>query len=90
MWDIQVCYFHRDKLFAFILLGSVVKTMVAALDLDDEEKLKSGLEELIKMYPRYRKEFRNIVDEISSVRFSSKCPVIVLFSLDDNSFKIMC
>ena len=64
--------------------------MVAALDLDDEDKLQSGLEELIKMYPRYRKEFRNIVDEISAVRFSSKCPIIVLFSLDDNTFKIMC
>ena len=64
--------------------------MAATLDLEDEEKLQNSLEELIKMYPRYRKEFRSIVDEISAVRFSSKCPVIVLFSLDDNTFKIMC
>ena len=64
--------------------------MVACLDLDDEEKLQGSLDELIKMYPRYRKEFRSIVDEISAVRFSSKCPVIVLFSLDDNTFKIIC
>ena len=70
--------------------GAIVKTMAATLDLEDEEKLQNSLKELIKMYPRYRKEFRSIVDEISAVRFSSKCPVIVLFSLDDNTFKIMC
>jgi len=70
--------------------GAIVKTMAATLDLDDEEKFQISLEELIKMYPRYRKEFRSIVDEISAVRFCSKCPVIVLFSLDDNTFKIMC
>ena len=64
--------------------------MAATIDLDDEERLQNSLEELIKVYPRYRKEFRMIVDEISSVRFSSKCPVVVLFSLDDNTFKIMC
>jgi len=70
--------------------GAVVKTMAATIDLDDEERLQNSLEELIKVYPRYRKEFRMIVDEISSVRFSTKCPVVVLFSLDDNTFKIMC
>ena len=64
--------------------------MAATIDLDDEERLQNSLEELIKVYPRYRKEFRMIVDEISSVRFSTKYPVVVLFSLDDNTFKIMC
>eukprot|EP00092_Neocalanus_flemingeri_P000288 GFUD01000308.1.p1 GENE.GFUD01000308.1~~GFUD01000308.1.p1 ORF type:complete len:1589 (+),score=464.17 GFUD01000308.1:43-4809(+) len=70
--------------------GVVVKAMAASLDLEDEERLQISLVELIKLYPRYRKEFRSIVDEISAVRFSTKSPVIVLFSLDDNTFKIMC
>ena len=46
--------------------------------------------ELIKLYPRHRKEFRLIVEEIGSLRFTPKSPVIVLFSLDDNTFRIMC
>ena len=69
---------------------AVVRTMAAMLDLEDQERLLSSAEELVKTYPRYRKEFRDLVDLISSLRFSPKCPVLVLFSLADNMFRIMC
>ena len=69
---------------------AVVRTMAAMLDLEDQERLFASAEELVKTYPRYRKEFRNLVDLISSLRFSPKCPVLVLFSLADNMFRIMC
>ena len=70
---------------------AVVRQMVATLDLDtDQETLLSSLEELIKMYPRHRREFRNIVDTIAALRFTDKSPVIVLFSVDDNTFRIIC
>ena len=69
----------------------VVRTMASVLDLDtDLDQLVASLEELIKLYPRHRKEFRLIVEEIGSLRFTPKSPVIVLFSLDDNTFRIMC
>ena len=69
---------------------AVVRNMAAILDLEDQDRLLSSLEELVKTYPRYRKEFRSLVDLISSLRFSPKSPVLVLFSLADNIFRIMC
>ena len=69
---------------------AVVRTMAAMLDLEDQDRLLASLEELVKTFPRYRKEFRSLVDLISSLRFSPKCPVLVLFSLADNMFRIMC
>ena len=69
---------------------TVVRALVANMDLEDQDRLLSSLEELVKLFPRHRKELRSIVDEISSLRFSPKSPVIVLFSLVDNTFRIMC
>ena len=69
----------------------VVRTMAVTLDLDnDVDQLFTSLEILIKEFPRYRKDMRCVVEEIASLRFTNKRPVIVLFSLDDNTFKIIC
>ena len=70
--------------------GGVVRTMAALLELEDRERLAESAEELVNHYPRYRRELRQIVETIANVRFTAKAPVIVLLSLDDNSFKIMC
>jgi len=72
------------------LPGTVVKGMAAALDIDDEERFEISLAELIKQYPRYRKYFGDVCEEIVQARFRAKLSSsIVLFSLEDNSFKIM-
>ena len=42
------------------------------------------------MWPRYRTEFRDIGELVARLRFTPKLPVIVLFSLDDNTFRIIC
>merc|ERR1711864_62861 len=70
--------------------GSVVRIMASTLELEDEERLRISLEDLIKQFPRHRKDFREVAETITEKRFTSKCPVLVLFSLDDNTFRIMC
>jgi len=86
--------FDRNTQVEVIAVGypnTILRNMALTLELDiDKEALLLSLEELIKMYPRFRKDFRNIVEMIASVRFTPKAPVIVLFSLDDNTFKILC
>ena len=70
---------------------TIVRSMAASLDMDtDREGLMASVEELVKMWPRYRREFRDIGDLVACLRFTPKNPVIVLFSLDDNTFRIMC
>merc|ERR1712048_641645 len=49
--------------------GSVVKVLASQLELEDEERLVSSLQELIAAYPRYRADFRGLVDIIREKRF---------------------
>ena len=70
---------------------TIVRGMAATLDLDtDREVLMASVEDLVKLWPRYRREFREIGELVASLRFTPKNPVIVLFSLDDNTFRIIC
>ena len=53
--------------------NTILRNMALTLELDiDKEALLLSLEELIKMYPRFRKDFRNIVEMIASLRFTAK------------------
>ena len=64
-------------------------TMAKTLELETEEKLKASIAELCKTHPRYRKDFADIGDEISSLKFTKAGPVIVIYCLVDNSFKVL-
>jgi len=78
------------QVVALGLAGSVVRSMAALLDLEDEERLGGSLGELSRQYPRYRGYFREVGDAIARARFSRKVPaILVLFSLEDNSFRIL-
>ena len=70
---------------------SVVQSMAACLNLvTDREGLMASLGELVRQWPRHRRELREIVELVACLRFTPKNPVIVLFSLEDNTFRIMC
>ena len=64
-------------------------TFAKTLELESEDKLKASVAELCKSQPRYRKDFADIGDEISSLKFTKAGPVIVIYCLVDNSFKIL-
>lgn len=40
-------------------------------------------------HPRHRKYLIGICDEIHDLRFEKNCPVIILYSLGDNTFKVL-
>jgi hypothetical protein len=78
------------QVVALGLAGPVVRSMAAILDLEDEERLGGSLAELSRLYPRYRGYLAEVGDTIVRARFSRKLPaILVLFSLEDNSFKIL-
>merc|ERR1711874_338727 len=67
----------------------VTRLMSKTLELDDEDKFRASVAELSKIYPRHRNDFSEICDEIANIRFSKTCPVIVIYCLEDNTFKIL-
>jgi hypothetical protein len=79
------------QVVALGLAGPVVRSMAAILDLEDEERLGSSLAELSRLYPRYRGYLAEVGDTIVRARFARKLQpaILVLFSLEDNSFKIL-
>jgi hypothetical protein len=40
-------------------------------------------------HPRHRKYLMRICDEIHDLRCEKNCPVIILYSLGDNTFKVL-
>ena len=77
-------------MLALGLGGPVIRSMAAILDLEDEERLAVSLGELSRMVPRYRGYLAEVSEAIHRARFRRKVPaILVFFSLEDNSFKIL-
>ena len=45
---------YLGSVIKYMYLGSVIKYMAGNLDLEDEDKFQSSLNQLVNQFPRYR------------------------------------
>ncbi|CAH1791711.1 unnamed protein product [Owenia fusiformis] len=68
----------------------VLKTIAGNLELDaDKEMFDKSIGPIVEKHQRYRKYFTKIFDHIFTLKFDDKCPVIMLYSMKDDSHRIL-
>ena len=68
---------------------NVIKSIVSSLDFEDESCFVKSIQPLTDKHPRYRKELRNISEEVQSLRFDQARNVFVLYSTEDHNFEML-
>ncbi|KAJ4436658.1 hypothetical protein ANN_16789 [Periplaneta americana] len=80
----------RVEVLALTLESAVVKTLATHLELDsDQQEFQKSIGFVIERHPRHRKYLIRICDVIHELRREKNCPVIILYSLGDNTFKVL-
>uniref|UniRef100_T1IQL0 non-specific serine/threonine protein kinase n=1 Tax=Strigamia maritima TaxID=126957 RepID=T1IQL0_STRMM len=78
------------QILAIDLNGQVLKTIASHIELDENEAaFNASLSAIIEKHPRHRKYLKEIFDEIHELKFQKKCSVVMLYSLTDNSYKLL-
>ena len=69
--------------------GSVIRSLIALVDFDDDKKFSEGVKELIAKHSRHRKELSSICEDINDLKSEKgESPnVFVLYSKEDDTFK---
>eukprot|EP00093_Oithona_nana_P000710 00710.XXX_160_2861_1 [CDS] Oithona nana genome sequencing. len=67
--------------------GSVIRSIVALMDFEDESKFNDSLKELITKHSRHKKELSTLCQDISDLKSGGK--VFVLYSSEDFTYKIL-
>ena len=67
--------------------GSVIRSIVALMDFEDESKFTDSLKELITKHSRHKKELSTLCQDISDLKSGGK--VFVLYSSEDFTYKIL-
>ncbi|TRY62517.1 hypothetical protein TCAL_00386 [Tigriopus californicus] len=62
----------------------VVKSMAALLDFEDEAAFQRSFPALLEKHSRYRKELRNVCDEIQSLKYEKYISVFILYSVEEH------
>ncbi|XP_021938823.1 eIF-2-alpha kinase GCN2 isoform X2 [Zootermopsis nevadensis] len=80
----------RVEVLALNLESVVVKTLATHLELDsDQQEFQKNIGLVTERHPRHKKYLIRICDEIHDLRCEKNCPVIILYSLGDNTFKVL-
>ena len=72
--------------------GSVIRSIVAIMDFEDESKFNETLKELITKHSRHKKELSVLCQDISDLKSGGKAiptAVFVLYSSEDFTYKII-
>ncbi len=69
--------------------GSTVKTMAAYLDFEEEDKFETSLTQIIDKHQRSRRYLTKVFDYIHERRIKQKGPVLILYALKDNTFRLL-
>ena len=71
------------------LPGAVLRSMSAVLDLDtNEDAFDTSVSAITEKNPRYKKHIGRVCDEIRELKVSKKVPVVFLYSVKDEMYKI--
>lgn len=80
----------RVEVLALNLESAVIKTLATHLELDlNQQDFQKSIGLVTERHPRHRKYLIRICDEIHDLRCEKNCPVIILYNLGDNTFKVL-
>ena len=69
--------------------GSVVRDMSALLDLDaNEDAFDASVATIADKNPRYKKYIGRVCDDIRELKVSKKVPIVIVYSVKDEMFKM--
>ena len=69
--------------------GSVVRGMSALLDLDaNEDAFDASVATIVDKNPRYKKYIGRVCDDIRELKVSKKVPIVIVYSVKDEMFKM--
>lgn len=69
--------------------GSVVRSMSALLDLDaNEDAFDASVATIADKNPRYKKYIGRVCDDIRELKVSKKVPIVIVYSVKDEMFKM--
>ena len=69
--------------------GSVVRGMSALLDLDaNEDAFDASVATIADKNPRYKKYIGRVCDDIRDLKVSKKVPIVIVYSVKDEMFKM--
>lgn len=69
--------------------GSVVRCMSALLDLDaNEDAFDASVATIADKNPRYKKYIGRVCDDIRELKVSKKVPIVIVYSVKDEMFKM--
>ncbi|XP_034249523.1 eIF-2-alpha kinase GCN2 isoform X2 [Thrips palmi] len=69
--------------------GAAVCSLAGLLDLESEQEFKESCKVASEKLPRNKKITTEVLDEIYDLRFEKNAPVIMLYSLPDNKFRLL-
>lgn len=69
--------------------GSTVCSLAGLLDLESEQDFNESRKAALERLPRNKKVIAEVLDEIYDLRFEKNAPVIILYSLPDNKFRLL-
>lgn len=69
--------------------GSVVRGVSALLDLDaNEDAFDASVATIADKNPRYKKYIGRVCDDIRELKVSKKVPIVIVYSVKDEMFKM--
>ena len=69
--------------------GSVVRGMSALLDLDaNEDAFDASVATIADKNPRYKKYIGRVCDDIRELKVSKKVPIVIVYCVKDEMFKM--
>ncbi|XP_014671944.1 PREDICTED: eukaryotic translation initiation factor 2-alpha kinase 4-like, partial [Priapulus caudatus] len=77
------------EVLATELPGAVVKTIAAYVDMENEETFRLSVSEVTDRHSRYRKNITQVIDMVQELRFEKGCSIIIIYSLGDETFRLL-
>ncbi|XP_046628055.1 eIF-2-alpha kinase GCN2 [Neodiprion virginianus] len=78
------------EVFAVFLDTTVVKTIISFLDIDENEvEFHKSIQLIIEKHPRHKTYITDICEDMRETRNDKLHPVLILYSLIDNKYRIL-
>lgn len=78
------------EVFAVFLDTVVIKSIISCLEIDTNEiEFRKSIQLMIEKHPRHKKYITDACEEMREIRNEKSRPVLILYSLTDNRYKIL-
>ncbi|RUS85383.1 hypothetical protein EGW08_006868, partial [Elysia chlorotica] len=77
------------EVLALDMPSSGIRTIIAHIDLNDKDQFEESIGAVMEKLSKLRKYLVNVLDEIHDLRFEKRCNFILLYSIKDETLKII-